>query len=281
MDEKKTNNNHLPRLAAFFALAFAFSWALWVPSAVSGENVNTFPWIIAYTLSGFGPSLAGILMTYLEKSPEGQRQFWKRAIDFKRISAGWYAFIILIFPFLFGLGFLANFLLNGSAPGLETFKQLLSNPANLIIVFIAGLFTGPIAEELGWRGYALDKLQKRISPLASSILLGFIWWAWHIPLFFMKGTSQYRMGFFSLESFTFFLGAFSLSVMFTWVYNQNNRSILAAILLHFAYNFTINLFFPLTQNLLILHQVLLALTALSVVLIYEKRKQKRKIEEIF
>ena len=271
MDEKKTNSNHLPRLAAFFALAFAFSWTLWVPSAVSGEDVNTFPWIIAYTLSGFGPSLAGILMTYLEKSPKGQRQFWKRAIDFKRISAGWYVFIILIFPFLFGLGFLTNFLLINSVPRLETFTQLLSNPANLIIVFIAGLFTGPIAEELGWRGYALDKLQKRISPLASSILLGFIWWAWHIPLFFMRGTRQYNIGFLSLESLAFFLGAISLSVMFTWIYNQNNRSILAAILLHFAYNFTINMVFPFTQNLIILHQVLLAVTAALIVLFSNKK----------
>ena len=135
-----------------------------------------------------------------------------------------------------------------------------------MVAFIAGLFTGPLAEELGWRSYALDKLQMRISPLASSILLGSIWWVWHIPLFFMEGTSQYRMGFFSLESLSFFFGTFSLSVMFTWVYNLNKRSILTAILLHFAYNFTINTITPLSQNLIILHQVLLAVTAALVVI---------------
>ena len=100
---------------------------------------------------------------------------------------------------------------------------------------------GPLAEELGWRGYALDRLQAGASPIAASIHLGAVWALWHTPLFFMPETSQGAMGF-GTEAFWLWVAqVLALAVIYTWVYNNTGRSILAAIVLHFMGNSTFTL----------------------------------------
>lgn len=44
----------------------------------------------------------------------------------------------------------------------------------------------PILEELGWRGYVLDRLQERYNALTSSLILGVLWFFWHVPAFFYQ-----------------------------------------------------------------------------------------------
>ena len=41
-------------------------------------------------------------------------------------------------------------------------------------------FVGALGEETGWRGYALPQLQRRFSPLASSLILALLWFGWHL-----------------------------------------------------------------------------------------------------
>ena len=49
--------------------------------------------------------------------------------------------------------------------------------------FVFGLFLGPLAEELGWRGFLLSLLNN-YSPLQASVILGLIGAAWYINVFF-------------------------------------------------------------------------------------------------
>ncbi len=44
-----------------------------------------------------------------------------------------------------------------------------------IYLFLKNLFAGSLGEELGWRGFVQNHLQKRYSPLKASIIVGF-WW---------------------------------------------------------------------------------------------------------
>jgi hypothetical protein len=97
-------------------------------------------------------------------------------------------------------------------------------PAFFYILFLGG----PVAEEFGWRGYALDRLQVRYSALVSSIILGVVWGLWHLPLFFMQGQDMYR----NAPVWGFILGTVFLSVLFTWIYNNTGKSILAVLLFH-------------------------------------------------
>ena len=45
-------------------------------------------------------------------------------------------------------------------------------------------------EELGWRGYAEDSIAQYHTWFTESIIFGFLWAGWHIPLFFIEGTYQ-------------------------------------------------------------------------------------------
>jgi membrane protease YdiL (CAAX protease family) len=95
---------------------------------------------------------------------------------------------------------------------------------------VIGIITGPSSEELGWRGFALERLQSRWLPLVSGLILAPLWWGWHLPLFFVSGTTQYAWGFGTPSFWLFLMGIVPLSILLTWVYNHDGRSILAAVL---------------------------------------------------
>jgi membrane protease YdiL (CAAX protease family) len=89
-----------------------------------------------------------------------------------------------------------------------------------------------LAEEPGWRGYALDRLQALYSALGASLLLGVIWALWHLPLFFIEGTYQNLLGPGSWQFWLFFVAILPGSVTYTWIYSNTCRSVLAVILFH-------------------------------------------------
>jgi membrane protease YdiL (CAAX protease family) len=260
-----TNDRELGFLWTFFALTYALSWVFWVPAALFGRDFTSTAWGIPYILGGFGPSVAGIIMVYRSAAKEERRDFWRRVVDFGRISAGWYLFIALIFPALFALSVLLTSLFDRPVPDFETLAQVAATPMILVGMVVIGIIAGPLSEELGWRGFALERLQNRRSPLASSLILAPFWWAWHLPLFFMSGTTQYKWGFGTPAFWLFLVGIVPLSVLLTWAYNRNNRSILAAILLHFTYNFTLSLVYPFSFTVNLLQVSLLLATAIGVV----------------
>lgn len=220
----------------FFGLTFGISWSIWGLAAIFG--IAASPMLV---LAGaLAPTIVGIILTQRDPNKENRRDFWKRVTDFKRIGIGWYGVIVFIFPVTMAVAFVLNKLFGGPSVALDAALQTLSNPLQLVGLVVMMFFGGPLAEELGWRGYALDRLQARWSALVSSLILGVIWAFWHLPLFFVKGTTQAAMGLgpaFWLFSFDVVL----LSVLFSWVYNNTQRSTLSALLLHWAYNFCMTL----------------------------------------
>jgi membrane protease YdiL (CAAX protease family) len=93
------------------------------------------------------------------------------------------------------------------------------------------LLIGGGQEELGWRGYALPKLQTKYNALVSSLILGVLWSGWHLPMFFIPGSI------FSGTPFPIYMiMLMMMSVVYTWLYN-NTESILACILYHTWSNF--------------------------------------------
>ena len=259
----------------FFALTYFLTWIFWIPLALSGQDVMAGPLMIALLLGGFGPSIAGIIMTYRTQDREGRRDFWRRSINFRQIGAGWYAVILLIFPLVYGLAILLDMLLGGSLPGADAITQIAAQPASLIGMLLMGLIIGPLAEEFGWRGFALDPLQARWSALISALVIGVFWWAWHFPLFFMNGMLQNEWGVETVAFWAYAVTVFSLSVLFTWVFNNTRRSILAAILLHFMYNSTLNVLSPLPDRVSIFATGLLVLAAIVVVIFWGSKTLSR------
>jgi len=268
MTEQNASSPPQPRLWQFFALTFVITWAFWIPLALSGQDVMAGPMMIALLVGGFGPSIAGIVMVYRIKGQEGIRDFWRRSVSFKGINARWYGVILLLFPAVYGLGILLDILFGGNPPGAEALAQVSVQPAYLLIGVIMSLVLGPLAEEFGWRGFALDELQSKWSALVSSLVLGGFWWLWHFPEFFMVGitTGEIVSGVIPFIAFT--ASVFAMSILYTWVYNNNGRSILSAILLHFMHNFILNMLIPISNRADMFKTALLVLMAIGVVVVW-------------
>jgi membrane protease YdiL (CAAX protease family) len=106
----------------------------------------------------------------------------------------------------------------------------------LVPFALSTLVFGPLPEEIGWRGYALDRLRAKFNALMSSLILGAAWALWHLPLFFIRGTYQSNLEIGSLSFWLFMVGMVPQSVLMTWIYDHSRRSTLSAVLFHFMIN---------------------------------------------
>lgn len=210
----------------FFILAFGITWVIWLPGLLDAWGIFDLPvpFIVFFFIGTWGPFLAASIVIFRAEKWAGVKLFWKKGFSFPK-TKGWLWPIIVIPLLLSGLPLGVYLLLGGTPPSWE----LLSQPWMIIPVFLTYFFTGGGNEEWGWRGYALDRLQSRWSSLNASLILGVIWGAWHLPLFFIEDTGQYHMSF-----LVFMLFAPGLSVLHTWVYNRTGRKLMAAWLFHAA-----------------------------------------------
>ncbi len=207
----------------FFSLAISISWFFWFWVILAHWNVFTFPAILFGALGLFGPAFAEIILIYQYHNKQQWQDYWQRVFDVKRIGIRWHLVIWLTFPIL-NAGSILISILNGSpVPTFEMANKLATQPWRIIPFVIFILLFGPLPEELGWRGYALDGLQLRYNAFVASIILGFVWSLWHIPLFFMKGTFQHDQLKFGTEDFwVYILGPIIVSILFTWAYNNTH-----------------------------------------------------------
>lgn len=219
-------------LLTYTALAYALSWAYWIPLAIRGArivpggSVTHFPGLL-------GPALAAYVTTGLIGGVEGVRQLTRRLILIQRPAARFWLYSLSPIGFL-GMAVLlaaAQGLLPAAADfGLYSGLPPLSFP---VVLVLALLFNG-FGEETGWRGFALGPAQRRFGAVKGALVLGLIWAGWHLPAFwFVEG---YRS-----MSAPVLLGGFGLgicagSVVLARVANRTAGSILAASLWHLTYN---------------------------------------------
>jgi uncharacterized protein len=222
----------------FFVATYVVSWLFWLPSVVSRADEPNLPLI---ALGAFVPSAMGIVFTCLTKDRNGRRDFWRRVVDVRRIGWRWWAVIVGIFPLAYTVSGVTFSLLGGDLPSLVDILAQLTHPALVAQLVVANLIISGFSEELGWRGFALDQLQGRRSALTASLILGLVHALWHTPLFLIPGLSQGAMGVLSVDHFLFLLMVPLGAVLMTWVYNNTQRSILSAILLHFFQNLSLDL----------------------------------------
>jgi len=220
----------------FFFFTFIWSWSLWLIPIMAGLNAPLA--YIFYALGGIAPSSVGIILACLKKDQAYHHNFRRRICSFRLINIKSYVFIILFMFAVNALAVTAGWLTTGNKPNLATLLHYIENPASLLLLAVYMLLLGPVAEEIGWRGFALDHLLKKHSWVTAGIILGLFWALWHIPLFFIAGTYQYSLLQESLiYLIDFLLDFFPASIIMAWLYKINNKSILSAILFHFSINF--------------------------------------------
>jgi membrane protease YdiL (CAAX protease family) len=218
------NENALP---AYFLIAFAFTWSFHIAIKFLGVPFTfdlTSPAMGLYLFGLLGPLVAAVLVSALLYGGAGVRALLAKGAKW-RFPLRWYLVAIFSIPLL---NLLNVVLFYDSVP--PDMGWLVVVP-----VLIFGQIWVVIAEEFGWRGFALPRLQDRFGSLGASLILGPIWALWHLPMFFIEGSPQYSDNIpVSLAMYTVII-TFT-TIIFTMIYNRSGGSVLACMLLHAFFN---------------------------------------------
>jgi hypothetical protein len=246
----------------YFTIAYGYSWAMWLPGVLASRGLFRlpFPGMALVILGAHGPLVAAVALTWRAEGRPGVVRLLKRGFDV-RLGIGWLAAMLLVPVALAGIAVWLNVRLNGYRPEMPLLEQpLLIVPAALYLFFIGG----SVQEEYGWRGYALPRLLAQWSALRASIVLGLLWGAWHLPLFYVANTPQAH-----LPPDLFVLLAVAFSVSYTWLYLRTGGNLFTALFYHMAINLSLSLFPPVEMRasgdqtalgyLLILHVIVAGL----------------------
>jgi membrane protease YdiL (CAAX protease family) len=209
------------QISIFFVVTLLIGWLPWYTGRGSI--------IIA------APSIAALIVAFLADGWKGVLDIFRR-LGRWRANWRWYVFILFSPVALYLIAVGVYVLLGGTAPQFPLFSE---NQQLILMVFIFFLLpwqSSAFLEEIGFRGYALEKLQNKLGPLVGTLLLGAFFGAWLLPEFFQPGSFQYSMG--GLRFYPWFiLTEIGWSILMTWAYNHTNRSsLIAGYLFHTAFN---------------------------------------------
>ncbi len=222
-------------LLVYFIMTFIFTWSFWSIGILISHRMPGFPlppilWVI---IGAHGPLVASFWLKYKSGGRSALTAFIRSGFQL-RMKFVWWAAIIIVPVVIAGLAVIINMTAGDYAPEMPLFFKPLLILGNLVFMFFLG---GSVQEEFGWRGYALPKLLSLTTPFSASLVLGFIWGIWHLPLFFIPGLSQSYM---SISVFLLLTVAFSF--IFTWMFIKTDFNLFSALLLHTTINTSLNIF---------------------------------------
>jgi membrane protease YdiL (CAAX protease family) len=250
------------RLGSFLIVTFVASWACWAVVIVAGWHATSDPrGAVLYLLGGFGPTVVG----WWHLRASGARDTLSRLVDPRRAGGATWMWALVTYPVLFVLASAVHVTLGGAWPTWQGAQTLVQGPAAFASGLAIVLLLGPVSEEVGWRGYALERFDARYGPLAATLLLGVAWWAWHLPLFFMEGTLHGGEGLLSPFAAGFLVTVLAYSVGFSWLVHRSRRSILIAVAAHVSINGTLAWATPFDAGVFVVATVLVALLALVLI----------------
>ena len=217
----------------FVAITFAITWGLallfWAAIAtglLSGKSLGW--WVLPFLVLGaWAPNIAGVAAAYMTQGHDGVRDLFDRLTRW-RIDWFWWAAAFLL-PFL-----LWNLAILGAMPFADvSFARWIPASGTAFLMFLgAHLIGGPLAEELGWRGFALPRLLSRMGAVPASLLIGAVWALWHLPVFFIPELERIILPP-GLAFLPFAIYVVSASVLMSWITLSARQSVLPAMAFHF------------------------------------------------
>jgi membrane protease YdiL (CAAX protease family) len=215
-------------------LTFLITWGiqLLLIGSENGWGGISIPPYVHY-LAAYGPMTASIIVTAAIAGRTGLKELWGRITRW-RVGWGWFLIALLSPAVLFAVGVAIALFLGEPAPDLALLGQVnYMPPLGLLGAWVFWFLTYGMGEEIGWRGFALPRLQHGASAGRATLILGLIWALWHLPPFFYLDTYQ-TMGLwmYPFLAFTIVCG----NVVYTWIYNSSGGSVLMAILFHASFN---------------------------------------------
>ena len=215
-------------------LAIGYSWGVGLP--LYGPRIGLDGLPVAphhHYLLAYGPLVAALIVTAVSRGADGVRGLLARVVKW-RVRLLWYVAALFgpVVVYLMagvGVGFATGHWVDSAAFGRSAeFPGL-----PLGVVWLVHILTFGIGEEIGWRGFALPRLQRGRSALAATLILSVFWAVWHLPMF------MYREGFTGAGlggAFGWLVSLVAGAILLTWLYNSSHGSILIPVLFHSSIN---------------------------------------------
>ena len=216
------------RFGLFVGAAFAVTWTSWwllVRFAVARAAVyGQLPFMMLYIAGGLGPTIAAYVVVVATRARDPLAEFHRRLLR-RRLAGRWY---LIAVGLPIGLATAPFAAARWLAP--SSFGTLAVKPWYMFGPLFALMIAGGGLEELGWRGVAQPELERRLARPTAALIVGAIWAAWHVPLFFLPGVSQYG------TSFPMFaVGVIGNALILAWLYGHT-RSVMLCVIYHAAWN---------------------------------------------
>ncbi|MER7051494.1 type II CAAX endopeptidase family protein [Streptomyces sp. NPDC000351] len=224
-------------LTWFFALAFGLSWVAWTPYVLGGNGLGVLGFTFPGGLAGgqllgmlpgayLGPILSALLVTAATEGRPGLRA-WAGRLTKWRVGWRWYVGVIVAVPAVLTV---TATVVGGDSPVVPGAVAL----AGFVPGLIMQMVTTGLAEEPGWRDFAMPIIQRRSGALLGSLVVGLLWGLWHLPLFLTEWAEYPDVAWWEPVEFVATTIAFSL--VMTWVFNRTGQSLPVTMLLHVGVN---------------------------------------------
>jgi len=228
LDPRPRQGSHKPAVIAFIVAWILASVIITTELIVVEKMDLSTPVIVVSVITGLLPAF--VASSAFSTIP-GVRALLRTYIK-PRGAFGYYLLALVLFPAIWLLGNVLSRALGMEAP-LSRYPVDVKLLGMMILSFLYNICYSALSEEPGWRGFALPRLQAKFNPLVSSLILGVLWAVWHAPG---------RFGGIEAKSLSDTLVEWVLilwvTVIFTWLFNRTQGSILVTALLHPAMNAT-------------------------------------------
>lgn len=273
MRQKSSKNNGI----LFTVFTVLWTWGLLsIPIIFKFTFDNPITKLI-YILTGASPSVIGLLFVLNSRDRVYIRSFFKRIVTFGKVRVIDIFTVFLLVPVAAVLSAYIGYFFTSTSPDWSKITSYQGNIGGLLLFAVFTLVFGPLAEEIGWRGFLIDSWKDR-GVGVYGVVIGAIWTMWHLPMFFITGTYQNTLllqGAVSVLSFAVSTTALGVIIGALAI---RTGAILPAILFHFIINFTGELI-PLSLTADAIQTVLLTIIAIAII-IAETTKAKRIIPSL-
>jgi membrane protease YdiL (CAAX protease family) len=211
----------------FFVLVFLLSIPFWL---IGGNRLPVPMNLPTSSLMFITPLIAAVVLTYREHGSDGVKNLLKRTADARRSTNKlWYVPIFCLLPLIYGLAYAAMSIVGAPLPDQPHFPIVMAP-----VLFVVFFFTA-VGEELGWSGYAIERLRERWNALAASIIVGSVWALLHIVPDLQADHTLTWIVWQRLYTVV-------LRILIVWLYSNTGKSVFAAIVFHATDNVSFSLF---------------------------------------
>jgi membrane protease YdiL (CAAX protease family) len=224
-------------LILFIVITLLWTWLCgFLPLVL--HITGTPPGTFIFYFGGGAPSVTALFLVFLTYPKKAIADYFRRCLSFKYMGWKYLLWTIGCFTAITLTGLCIGVVFfHLEMPGMNFVHTIREAPYMLFVVLLLSVLSGPLNEEFGWRGYALDKLLLRFGFHGASLILGLFWAIWHLPWYVTPGQAQYNLLQSSVfEAVVFIPSVMLLSIVVSFVYIKTKRSVLAGAMVHLFSN---------------------------------------------